>query len=78
MAEIDLTQFMGETKPDDLCKIRDHPNRKLIKTDDCRGLCSGGTITCFYLCPDCGCEWSIVFHSTTSTTITENNIYRAW
>lgn len=79
MDELDLTQFMGETTPNDLCEIRQHPNSKLIKIEDCRDITSGGTITFFYHCPDCDCEWDVVWHSTRSisvaNTLRTNNIF---
>lgn len=73
MDEIDLTKFLGETKPDDLCKIRQHPNRKLVGCDDKRHPASGGTITYSYVCPDCGAEWETVWYTTGKTTVADDS-----
>ena len=69
MDEIDITQYFGEISPDDLCEIRDHPKRKLVKTNDLLHLTDGGTITFYYVCPECGAEWEMVWHNTTNASL---------
>ena len=67
--DFDIRQFLGKDDPDELCKIRGHPNRRLNRTEDKRQLCDGGTITFVYSCPDCGALWDVTYHCTTSVAI---------
>ena len=75
MVEIDINQFLGKDDSEELCRIRQHPNRKVLGINGMpaslfsRDHCSW-PLTYSYLCPDCGAQFEAVWHNTTNVSIT--------